>query len=710
MQRRHQGIALVSTILIMAILVILAFTFSFVTITERRAASSSITINTGVQSADAVSERARVMLIEAYEDTRFGTRNFLETLRNVSNGQATPPNPAFNPFAGVNSTEVNNVPVNWQIKDVILYGNNASGYVDVAATATLPNSGRQTVLRRVNFGVSPIFELALLAERVDCMFCHLRVNGDVGTLDFFRPGWGSEGHSGVNSANDRGGSIINGELFAARGVTADAANNICDGDDKNGNASRANGAVITGGACQNSRSSKLPRDTNNDGVANFPPIERAVRNSANGTLSGGTMLGVGLNSTFASRTAVSSVNGVYEGNLIIDGTSSPINLDRDIFVDGDVIIKGEVTGIGTIYSARNIYIAGDVTLRNPPDVPGQGVCSGISDPDECANANIIAGKDALRFGARGSVIIGDYTEFEADGSTSPFNKRQSADFYREQFGFEVGMGPFCYDRATGDELREDRNDPSLHRNAEGEIVTNKVCISDDAYSHSFRPGRVNSDGSFSSWLDDAEYAAILGEESFTKNTLRWAWNSTISNDDLAVEIQAALDDISGGTLADNLGATIASQRVNNRFIDLGGGNRAHWQISGGRHTLRLYMEGDYTYETQVNRVDAFLYANQRVAGKTSMQAMRVNGGMIGRDVGVLAPGRFLGWPWSGGRQDNCETAGTRYFVEGTQNCALTINYDHRMRNGGYSYGLVRAEVGQTLLWRLAENEADHVRP
>jgi hypothetical protein len=710
MHRQHQGIALVSTILIMAILLILAFTFSFVTITERRAASSSITINTGVQSADAVSERARVMLIEAYEDTRFGTRNFLQTLSAVASGQATPPNPAFDPFVGVSTTTVNEVAVNWQIRDVVLYNNDASGYVDVAATATLPNSGRQTVLRRVNFGVSPIFELAMLAERVDCMFCHLRVNGDVGTLDFFRPGWGTEGVRGIGSGNERGGSTINGELFAARGVTEDAASNICDGDDKDGSPSRANGALITRGACKNSRSSKLPRDTNNDGVANFPPIERAVRSSADGTLSGGTMFGVGLNSTFASRTPVSSINGVYEGNLIIDGTNSPINLARDIFVDGDVIIKGEVTGIGTIYSARNIYIAGDVTLKNPPDAPGQGVCSGITDPDACADANIVAGKDALRFGARGSIIVGDYTEYEADGSLSPFNKRQSADFYREQFGFEINRGTHCYDRATGDELRQDRNDPTVHRNAEGDIVTNKVCISDDAYSHSFRPGRVNSDGSFTSWISDAEYAAILGEESFTRNTLRWAWDSTISNAALAAEIQAALDDITGGTLPSNLGATIASQRVNGRYFELGNGNRAHWQISGGRLTLRLMMAGDYTYETQVNRVDAFLYANQRVAGKTSMQAMRVNGGIIGRDVGILAPGRYLGWPWSGGRQDNCQTAGTRYHVEGTQDCALTINYDYRMRNGGYSYNLVRADVGQTLLWRLAEDEADHVRP
>jgi hypothetical protein len=48
----------------------------------------------------------------------------------------------------------------------------------------------QSVRLRVNVGQSSIFDLAMLTETTNCMFCHLRINGDVGSIAFFRPGWG----------------------------------------------------------------------------------------------------------------------------------------------------------------------------------------------------------------------------------------------------------------------------------------------------------------------------------------------------------------------------------------------------------------------------------------------------------------------------------------------------------------------------------------
>ena len=43
-------------------------------------------------------------------------------------------------------------------------------------------------------------------------------------------------------------------------------------------------------------------------------------------------------------------------------------------------------------------------------------------------------------------------------------------------------------------------------------------------------------------------------------------------------------------------------------------------------TMRVVVDPPQAYQKQVTRVDAFLYANQRIAGKTFMSPMVINGG------------------------------------------------------------------------------------
>ena len=46
----------------------------------------------------------------------------------------------------------------------------------------------------------------------------------------------------------------------------------------------------------------------------------------------------------------------------------------------------------------------------------------------------------------------------------------------------------------------------------------------------------------------------------------------------------------------------------------------------------------------------------------------------------------------------------------SDDCRFTINYDHRLKNGGYGFNLVAAEIGQTLSWHLADKLSDRVTP
>ena len=52
-------------------------------------------------------------------------------------------------------------------------------------------------------------------------------------------------------------------------------------------------------------------------------------------------------------------------------------------------------------------------------------------------------------------------------------------------------------------------------------------------------------------------------------------------------------------------------------------------------SFRFNIQQEAEYETQINRIEAFLYANKRIAGKSSMQGVAVNGGMIAKELGRI---------------------------------------------------------------------------
>ncbi len=693
------------------------------------------------QSADGLSERARLQLVLDYRSRGISVPAYIEQ---VSENRSTTTVVMGNGITG-----------SWRILGTS-DARSEYGWIEIASTASR-GSESQTVIRRISFGQNDIFKLAMLSETTNCMYCHLRVNGDVGALFHHRPGWGNEGVSGQGSGGHEGGSVIRGNLYAARTITNDDTPRNAQGALVRGNYSangtgtlnayKINGSLVTGDVEASSTNAALPQDTDGDGIPDFPPIKRSVAQaSANGSLRGGTIVALSpgqvLNPTTLVSGAVSGISRTHNGNLVLIGTpSNPIVLDKDIYVSGDVVIKGVVRGRGAIYAGRNLYIAGNVTYQNPPSKPGQGICTGVTDPNQCARLNIANGRDELRLAARGNTVVGDYTERDASGNLLPYDLRQSSDFYRAQFGFHSGNR--YYDTQTGDELvlRGGRyynvEDQEI---APSRVITraaNQSNPSQDAYSYSFRPGSVDTSGNFNSWISDDFYRnTLLGTTNLTYNTWRWGFPSpsgttaqrrtnrdNIRNQlvaaripsNAALAIACRLAGISG--TSNGCPSSIPSANGGQDLRDNSGNVIGYFHIQNGT-TLRVVRDQPLTYETQVTRVDAFLYSNYRIAGKTSMLGMAMNGGLIAKELGILAPGRYKGW-WLSSRYNflssptddrrECNRSGQVYWVEDTEDCALTINYDYRLRNGGYGFNIVLGNPGQTVSWRLSADPSERVR-
>ena len=738
----QSGIAMVTVLFVTAAVMLLAITFSVIAMSERRSTASGVQTELAVQIADGGSEQARRVVIDVFDKTFLSISNFLEAV-----GEGDIPE-----LAGVHTAMVDGNEVYWQIAGVS--DPNASfGWIDVAATAAIGRDAAQTVIRRVGFGASSTFNLAMLSETTNCMFCHLRVNGDVGNLVEMRPGWGHEGGDGKGSGGSLTGlgiSRINGNVFAAQDIT---------NDETSGN--RLNGAEVTGVIERFSTNAALPTDTDGDGIPDFPPINREIAiENARGTVSGGVgncLVPLGGSYTGSCSTGVNR-SGTIDGNLVLIGTiDNPINLDGDIWVEGDVVIKGYYTGQGGIYSGRNVYLAGDVQSVNPPYSVVDGACvdengivqatadqmaaTGFSPQDACARLSIRDDTDTLRLAARGSIVVGDYTEYDGDGNQKGAGGRQSSMFYREQFGL---TGNRSFDASTGDELR---CSGSTCVNADNEVVNNRVNA--DSYNGTIRPGRVTSSG-FSEWMSDAQYSEILGTEEYSYNNWRAVYSTNNRNQviDMMVDLMKSGFGFEGArAIADR--KTNFDDWTNENYNNLrnrleaagfaipAGYNRGNLERQGqgnglvetvdatgnpawfnwSNSTLRVVHVGTQPFETQVNRIDAFLYANQRIAGRTAVQAMSITGGLVARDLGILAPGRGLEVSAFGdvarelnAQRGDCSDPDSEYYVYGSEDCALTVNYDHRLRNGGYGYNIIQGQIGITLDWRLADSAGEQVRP
>ena len=786
----RQGIALVSVLAVTVVTVILAAIFSYMVISERRSTGAASVSSSSLQLADAASERARAIIVDEYKKSFLSSDKFVEKLGDVNDPLAVKLG-----NKGPVSATIGDSVARWSydVPSAAPEGNKSSGgstktaakWLDIYATAET-GQGVQTVIRRITMGESDIFTLAMLSENTECMYCHLQVFGDVGSLGYFRPG-----HQGVGSAGGGGGSNINGDLFVAPPATPNPDdrenNNITDdATNLNGASKRINGANFNGEIFDNYEGSRFPLNSNNK--PEFPPINREVAaNSAGGTLSGGVLRRlVGedgeYNPTSTENNTLSSSN---TGNAVLVGTkANPIVLEGDVYFSGDVVIKGYVQGKGGIYSGRNVYVAGDIKYVNEPeDCRDPEVNKDYNDdPDQCAQANL-GDADELRIAARGNVVLGDYTETEGlptDGNSQgkgeakkSYQALNAADYFREQFGFNnpddgETLPNRYYDTATGDELTLEDGE---YKNVDGETVTTVTSVSAyDAYDYSMRPGKVTNTG-FDSWLSDDAYQELLGKQQRAYDS----WRQNVDRAELTRIYNDAGAGDAGVTAIKALlgpGAENVSDESIRRLACIGGGGcgnpdsfnlfndsdppepigQVTWSTDKGQPILLAILDEAALYDAQVNRVDAFLYSNQRIAGKTFNAPLAINGGLVSKELGVLAPGVERQW-WQNDRyqflsddllseDNNCNRldssisnklrggdSGTipafgaeNYYNLGlstdtsgsitkdySSDCAFTVNYDYRMRNGGLGFNLVAQDVGRTVSWRVGSTSEDRVQ-
>jgi cytoskeletal protein CcmA (bactofilin family) len=91
-------------------------------------------------------------------------------------------------------------------------------------------------------------------------------------------------------------------------------------------------------------------------------------------------------------------------DIILVGTEEdPLIIDGPVVVEGDVVIRGVIKGRGTIYAGRNVHVVGNLSYETPPQWPKPAT---DLEAMKAANAN----SDLVGLAAKGSVIIGDYTQ------------------------------------------------------------------------------------------------------------------------------------------------------------------------------------------------------------------------------------------------------------------------------------------------------------
>ena len=203
-----------------------------------------------------------------------------------------------------------------------------------------------------------------------------------------------------------------------------------------------------------------------------------------------------------------TTTGNIAGSAIIIGTAAhPIKIHGPVTVAQDAVIKGTLSGQGTIYTGRNVHIVGSIRYQTKPDFRG-AMPTVIDAQNEKA--------DLLGLAARGSVIMGNPTDFSAttlkymtppfthsrldyDGNTIPAFDATQVD----------GTGTKKYKSVLGDAalnaIAEDVNQldaiiytnnlsgGELGKGGTGVLLNGSVVCKDSAHSHFSSPSYRNYD-------------------------------------------------------------------------------------------------------------------------------------------------------------------------------------------------------------------------
>lgn len=646
--------------------------------------------------------------------------------------------------------------------------------LEVRATAYL-RAASQTVARSLQGRSAETFDFALLAREPNCQFCHLQLQGNVGALLHFRPGfehvaadksahadagfdensgtlasgpsslWGDgdrEGileDSGSTSSENALASQIRGDIYANQLVTNDKT----DLDFATGRASRLNGVTLEADRPgQQARINlRYPgpafyllrgRDVDQNGRSDdFPPFDsEALRREASGSVRG-QVQAVPFGSLYSSR-FIDRLGPVVSGQAVLLGeapsaanhycetASAPLLIEGDLFVEGDVVLRGCVSGQGQIYAGRNLYIAGNVVYQHPPGSFGNYTAS--SDPDAAARADIAAGRDSLLLAANGSIVLGDYTDQEADSSQRLYRERAGERHIRSRFHLDTGQ-------KADIQLVENRVEELVrtaggqHFTLAGEAVGESQIRPLEAYEALIRPVFwKHAQGKLQPWLSDGDYRALLGQavpggvgsvSSWRIDASTYQLQPASGPPDSLLNLVRSGDpakiDLCRRFFENNLRFTNADASAASRaqaviaqlqsaqagwneaaksFLDTAGGyDRQRWMLDLINFQSGAADPYAVVRPVQIERVDALLYSARRIAGHVGATNLTVNGGLVAPEVAITAPG--AGWLASEVADPEIKAriqakAGEENPLSGTSYNRTAFNYDYRLRNQGAS--------------------------
>lgn len=174
-----------------------------------------------------------------------------------------------------------------------------------------------------------LFNVAMLTQSVQCLFCHVRIEGDVGGIHF--------PEDKVMHERSGEGLRILGQLFATNDVP-----------------SIFSSGKVSKGVISNYKNTGLkifPTQRSTGGEITFPEVTKElISGKTKGTLKADASI---------------FVTDRYSGTLVAMGIQAPLEVNGEIHIDGDLIIGGRYRGVGTIY-ARNIFIVRDLKGEDVP--------------------------------------------------------------------------------------------------------------------------------------------------------------------------------------------------------------------------------------------------------------------------------------------------------------------------------------------------------
>jgi len=233
-----------------------------------------------------------------------------------------------------------------------------------AAKGEDANNGKKPNVASAERVAEKLFNVAILTKSVQCLFCHMKIEGDVGGIQFPLD---AQMHKNAGE-----GLRILGTLYATNKVPSKLAKSP---QSKN---IRDN--------YNNSEMKIFPTTLNSSGIVSFPNVNpELLEGKTKGTIN------------FSGK----SITDKHKGDLSILDDTSPIEISGEIYVDGTVVIGGKYRGIGTIY-AKNIFVVRDLQAQNSPFPFGTDAAAG----KEKGKKAIEAKSDGLYLFALGQITVG----------------------------------------------------------------------------------------------------------------------------------------------------------------------------------------------------------------------------------------------------------------------------------------------------------------